>query len=103
MNNEENILGGFVKITDSTKCLKILNQKNENNTSWPNQLIRNKACEREWNKYNYYPMIGDIGEVVSKLNSAVFEEPVYIIRTYGMFYIPIFKSGFQMFEVIQSL
>jgi len=99
MNVEENILGGFVKIIDSTKCLKNLNQKNETNTSWPNQQIRNKACEREWNQYNYYPMIGHIGEVVSRLNIEVFKEPVYIIRTYGMFYVPIFKSGFQMFDV----
>ena len=102
MNFYPNILGQFVRITDCHKCFKDLNQMEEMNTSWPNQQIRNKSCESEWNKYKYSPQNGDFAEVISILNSPIFEEPVYIIRSYGMFYIPIYKSGFEKIEVIQS-
>jgi hypothetical protein len=102
-NLESNILGQFVKIVDTVKIFRDLNQSAETDTSWPNQQIRNKACELEWGKYKYTPMKGDIGEVVSVLNFPVFEEPIYIIRTYGMFYIPITDKGFEKINVRQSL
>jgi hypothetical protein len=72
-NLESNILGQFVKIVDTVKIFKDLNQNAETDNLWPNQQIRNKACELEWEKYKYSPMNGDIGEVVSVLNFPVYE------------------------------
>lgn len=96
MNNQQrNILGLFVKIIDADKCHSDLNINSETNFLWANQFIRNKAGISEWKKYNYTPNNGDIGEIVACLESLIFTEPVYVIRTFGLFYVPISFSGFE--------
>lgn len=102
INQKRNILGLFVKIIDANKCYFDLNLNSDTNFLWPNQFIRNKAGISEWKKYNYTPTNGDVGEVVANLNGANFTEPVYIIRTYGLFYVPINLSGFEVIIVKQS-
>lgn len=98
-NLESNILAEFVIIINIEKCLKDINQQSETNSSWPNQEIRNKSCEKEWNRYEYLPKNGDIGEVIAKLNTNLYGESILIIRTFGMFYVPIFISGFEKYDV----
>lgn len=103
MRNNFNKLGLFVKITDTSKYIKDMCQDESTNLFWPNQQIRNLANETEWNKYKYIPRYGDIGEVVAKMEITEYKEAVYIIRTFGMFYIPIFESGFEEIGVKQSI
>lgn len=98
MNTENNFLGQFVKVIDDKKCLNEINQNCATDTSWPNQVIRNKSGRNEWRRYGYTPKNGDIGEIVAKLNCSIFDEPVYIVRTFGMFYIPLYFSAFQEYK-----
>lgn len=102
-NQINNILGLFVRIIDAEKCYKDLNKNSATKHLWTNQFIRNKAGETEWEKYNYLPKNGDIGEIVAKLDSAILIEPVFIVRTFGMFYVPIRFSGFEKIDVKQSI
>ena len=99
--SEKNILGLFVKIIDVEKCYKDLYNNNSTNFLWPNQWLRNKSGEREWKKYNYFPENGHVGEIVAKLSSNLLEEPIYIVRTFGMFYVPISKAGLEKIDVVQ--
>lgn len=101
IENKQNILGQFVRITDESKCLKEINTDPTTNYLWPNQLIRNKSCEAEWNRFNYFPKNGHVGEIIAKLvinNSEL--DIIYIIRTFGIFYVPISASGFEKIDVI---
>lgn len=100
--SDKNILGLFVKIIDAEKCYKNLNNNNDTNNLWANQWLRNKSGQCEWKKYNYLPQNGHVGEIVAKLNThELLNEPIYIVRTFGMFYVPISKQGFQKIEVVQ--
>jgi len=100
---EANKLGQFVKIKDIKKCFVELNQNPDTDTLWPNQEIRNQACELEWKKYEYLPMNGQIGEIISIIKCMNLGEPILIIRTFGMFYIPISELGVEKIEVKQSI
>ena len=100
--SKKNILGLFVKIIDAEKCYKNLNNNNDTNNLWTNQWLRNKSGESEWEKYKYLPQNEHVGEIVAKLNTEeLLKEPIYIIRTFGMFYVPICKSGFEKIDVVQ--
>lgn len=98
-----NILGQFVRVVDVDKCFSKLNYNVETNFLWGSQSIRNKAGISEWSKYNYTPQNGDIGEIIACLDNPIFNEPVYIIRTFGMFYVPISFSGFEKIKTKQSI
>lgn len=100
---EENKLGQFVVIKDIKKCFVELNQNLDTDTLWPNQEIRNRACEFEWKKYDYLPMNGQIGEIISIIKCTNLREPILIIRTFGMFYIPISELGVEKIKVKQSI
>lgn len=104
MNNQQkNILGLYVKIIDVDKCHFELNFDSETNFLWVNQFLRNMAGISEWEKYNYIPKNGDIGEIVARLVIPSHHEVVYIIRTFGMFYVPISVSGFIEIKTKQSM
>lgn len=96
-----NILGLFVKITDETKCFTNLNSNSDTTYMWASQWLRNKSGKNEWSKYNYLPKNGHVGEVVAKLNSNSPDESIYVIRTFGMFYVPISRTGFERINVVQ--
>lgn len=102
-SQKNNILGQFIKIVDAEKCFSDLNHDNKTNLLWASQSIRNKAGKSEWNKYNYTPKNGDIGEIVACLDNSIFTEPVYVIRIFGMFYVPISLSGFEIIRTKQSI
>lgn len=100
--NNDNKLGLFVKIIDSQYCFHNINEKIDTQLIWVNRQIGEKSNVNVWNKHKYHPENGHIGEVVLRLITSSIDEPILIIRTFGMFYVPILLSGIEIIDVTQE-
>jgi hypothetical protein len=97
----DNMLGLFVKIIDYNKCIVInIESISAELIGTKNQIIENSNLH-VWKKLNYLPENGHIGEIIFQVVPPKTNDPIFIIRTFGVFYVPILMSGIEKLDVIQ--
>lgn len=76
----------FAEIIDRGECCSTLNDNPY--FKWPEIRLKNLACRNEWNRHNFYPSNGLVGEIYCKLDNWG-----YILLINDKFYVPMTKRG----------
>lgn len=63
-----------------------------------NKEIQLKANENEWEKTNFIPLNGMIGEVVEEFNHINSNKLVYILKIEGTHYVPVSERSIEFFD-----
>ncbi|WP_163710219.1 WG repeat-containing protein [Mangrovibacterium lignilyticum] len=96
-----NIIGCYVEIVKEETRLNRFNLYKK--AKWPNEEIRRKASEDEWDFYGFKPVKGNIGEAVGIVENDLFEENIYIILILEMFYVPISEKNLKLISEVDYL
>jgi len=85
-------------IIDKGECLSTLNNNIALKKSWKSKEIRNLAGRSEWQKHNFQPQTGMLGEIVDNFYNTVFGFEIYIILIDEKHYVPISEKGIKIVE-----
>lgn len=90
----ENIKLCFAKIIDKGECFSSIIDDSFYN--WKNEIIKSKAGKAEWNKHNFYPQNGMVGEIVDTFENELWRIDVYVLLVDDYFYIPMSRKGIKL-------
>ena len=84
----------FAEIIDKGECMATL--YDYPNFPWPATFLRDVANKREWEKFDFYPSNGLVGEVAYNL-----ESQVYILKINDSFYVPMTRKGINLISATE--
>lgn len=85
----------FAKIINKEECLSILNiPPATDQFKWGKlEKIKNLSGKNEWEKHNFHPSNGLVGEIEGTIINTIWNFNVYILKIHNKYYVPITLKG----------
>lgn len=84
----------FAEIIDKGECISTMNLVS--NIPWPKIDLQNLACQKEWEKHNFYPSDGLVGEIYCIIEQDIslkINSDIYILKINNFLYVPMSING----------
>lgn len=86
----------YAKIINKGECFSTLDYVNGIN--WKEPSMQNIACKSEWEKHNFYPSNGLVGEIVDSFYSEFMGVQVYVLKINDKFFVPMSEKGISFIQ-----